>query len=93
MPDRFQVHTETNDGGKILHYCSDEISVIPDIAGRVFIELNTNDSSNLKPYRKYHAVITARNDFGVRNSTGEIQFSKPVCVSSCDKETLTCHIG
>ena len=91
MPDRFQVHTETTDGGKILHYWSDEISVTPDLAGRVFIELSTNDSSNLEPYRKYRTVITAKNDFGERNSTGEIQFSKPVCVSSSDKETLTCH--
>ena len=81
MPDQLQVHAETNDGGKILHYSSDAISVTADLLGRVFIELSTNDSSNLKPYRKYHTVITARNVFGESNSTGEIQFSKPVCVS------------
>ena len=82
MPERFQLYAETNDGGKILRYWSDEISVTPDLPGRVFIELSTNDSSNLKPYRKYTTVITAINKFGESNSTGEIQFSKSVCVSS-----------
>ena len=82
-PERFQVCTETNDGGKLLCYCSDKISVTPDLAGRIFIDLNTNDSSNLKPYRKYNTVITASNDFGEGSSTGEIQFSKLMCVHSC----------
>ena len=88
-PDQFQVCTETNDGGKLLCYCSDKISVIPDLAGRIFIDLNTNDSSNLKSYRKYNAVITASNYFGEGSSTGEIQFSKPLCVRSCYVQKCT----
>ena len=91
-PDQFQVCTETNDSGKLLCYCSDKIAVTPDLAGRIFIDLNTNDSSNLKPYRKYNTVITASNDFGEGSSTGEIQFSKPLCVHSCYKKVLKCLI-
>ena len=82
-PEQFQVCTETNDGGKLLRYCSDKMSVTPDLAGRIFINLNTNGSSNLKPYRKYNTVITASNDFGEGSSAGKIQFSKPMCVHSC----------
>ena len=90
-PEQFQVCTETNDGGKLLCYCSDKISVTPDLAGRIFINLNTNDSSNLKPYRKYNTVITASNDFGEGSSTGEIQLSKPMCVHSCYSLAYICN--
>ena len=82
MPDRFQVHAETVDGGDKVLYCTDDIPVTPDSDGRVFIQLNTSTpmctySSNiLKAYRKYNATIAAKNYFGKSNSTGEILFSK-----------------
>ena len=86
MPDRFQVHAETIDGGdndeKKLSYCTDDIPVTPDLDGMVFIQLNastptcTYSSHSLKAYRKYNATIAAKNCFGENNSTGKILFSK-----------------
>ena len=86
MPDRFQVHAQTVDGGD-PHFscCSDDIHMTPDSDRRVFLQLDTNsiptcvpDSARLVAYRNYTATIVAKNNFG--NSTGEILFSKPVCV-------------
>ena len=74
MPDKLQVHAETADGGNKALYSTDDILVIPDSDGRVFVSI-TNRSS-LKAYRKYSATVTAKNDFGEGNSTGEIAFSK-----------------
>ena len=86
MPDRFQVHAETIDGGdndeNKLSYCTHDIPVTPDSDGMVFIQLNastptcTHSSSILKAYRKYNATIATKNYFGETNSTGEILFSK-----------------
>ena len=72
MPDLFQVHAETVDGGKKALYSTDDIPVSPDSDGRVFVSIS------FKAYRKYNATITAKNDFGESNSTGAIPFSKPV---------------
>ena len=86
MPDQFQVHAETIDGGdndeNKLSYCTDDIPVTPNLDGVVFIQLNTHtptfaySSSILNAYRKYKATIAAKNYFGKSNSTWEILFSK-----------------
>ena len=87
MPDRFQVHAETVDGGNKLCYCTDDIQVTPDSNGRVLIQLNTNtstcthDNKSLKPHRRYKATITAKNIAGRSKSAGDINFSKPMCNS------------
>ena len=83
MPDLFQVHAETIDGGDKVSYCSDDIPVTPDSDGMVFIQLDASthapNSSRLMAYRDYTAWIVAKNDFGESQSTGEIPFSKLVC--------------
>ena len=79
MPDQFQVHAETADGGNKALYSTDDIPVNPDLDERVFVSIT--DRSSLKAYRKYNATITAKNDFGEGNSTGEITFSE--FVSKC----------
>ena len=89
MPDQFQVHVETVDGGNKTLYSTDDIRVTPDLDGRVFLSIT--DTNCFKAYRKYNAIITAKNKFGESNSTGEIQFSKPVCIASCINET--CYIN
>ena len=85
MPDRFQVHAETADGGNKVLYSTDDIPVTPHSDGRVSVSVT--DRSSLKAYRKYNTIITVKNDFGESNSTGEIPFSKPVCIASCIDET------
>ena len=87
MPDRFQVHAETVDGGDKLTYCTGDIWVTPDPDGRVFIPLNTSnatyscdDNSSLVRHRRYKAIITAGNIAGGTNSTGNMYFSKFVFV-------------
>ena len=87
MPDRFQVHAETVDGGNKLTYITGVIWVTPDPDGRVFIPLNTSnatylsdDNSSLAPHRRYKAIIVAGNIAGGTNSTGNIYFSKSVYV-------------
>ena len=86
MPQRFQVHAETIDSGEKLTYCTDDIQVTPNSDGRVFIQLNTSiptcspGNSSLVPHRRYKATITAKNIAGETNSTGDIHFSKFVCV-------------
>ena len=75
MPDLFQVYVETIDSGNKAFYSTDDIPVTLDVnPGRVSVIIT--DRSGLKSYRKYNATITARNDFGESNSTGEILFSK-----------------
>ena len=76
MPDRFQVRVETNDGGDKVLYTTDDIRMTPDSDGRVFVSIT--DWSSFKAYRKYIATITAKNNFGEGNSTGQIPFSKLV---------------
>ena len=39
MPDRFQVHAETNDGGDKVLYSTDDIRVTPDLDGKVFVSI------------------------------------------------------
>ena len=80
MPDQFQVHAETSDGGSKAVYSTDDIPVTLDEGGRVSVSMT--DRSSLKSYRKYNATITAKNDFGESNSTGEILFSKPCLTPS-----------
>ena len=77
MPDQFRVHAETVDDGDKVSCGSDDIPVIPDSEGRVFIQLDTN---RLMAYRDYTAWIVGKNDFGESNST--IPFSKLVCVTA-----------
>ena len=88
MPDRIQVFAETIDHGNKVFYCTDDIPVIPDSDGRVFIQLNTStmsvscrrhDSSRLEPHRKYKTIITTKNEAGDSKSTGDIHFSKLMC--------------
>ena len=79
MPGLFQVHVETVDGGDKALYSTDDIPVTLDSDGRVFVSIT--DRSSIKTYRKYNATITAKNDFGEGNSTGEIIFSE--FVSKC----------
>ena len=84
MPDRFQVYAETIDDENKLFYCTDDILMTPDSNGRVLIQLNTNTRmcrhSRLESHRRYKAVIAAKNEAGRTNSTGDIYFSKPICV-------------
>lgn len=87
MPDRFQVHAQTDDGGDPHFSCSsDDIYMTPDSDGRVLLQLDTNsiptcapDSARLTAYRNYTATIVAKNNVG--NSTGVILISKPVCIA------------
>ena len=93
MPDQFQVHAETIDGGDKISYCSDDIHVTPDSDGRMFIELDARptsilNSSGLMAYRNYTAWIIAKNDFGKSNSTGKIPFSKFVCTTRSHESAL-----
>ena len=76
MPNRFQVHTETVDGGDKVLYSTDVIRVTPGSDGRVSISIT--DLNSFKAYRKYSATITAKNNVGEGNSTGQIPFSKLV---------------
>ena len=76
MPDQIQVYAETVDGGDKVLYCTDDIPVTD---ARVLISIS--DSNSLKAYRKYNAIIVAKNVFGESNSTREIPFSKCVTVS------------
>ena len=102
IPDRFQVHAETVDGGdndeNKLSYCTDDIPVIPDSDGRVFIQLNastptcTYSSNSIKAYRRYNATIAAKNGFGERNSTGEILFSKLYVICILDSYFMLRHL-
>ena len=75
MPNRLQIHVETNDSGDKVFYSTDDIPVSPDSDGRQLIS-----TSSLKAYRKYNAIVAAKNDFGDSNSTGEISFSKSVYI-------------
>ena len=96
MPDRIQIFAETVDHGNKVFYCTDDIPATPDSDGRVFIQLNTStmsvscrrhDSSRLEPHRKYKTIITTKNEAGDRNSTGDIHFSKLMCI----QDTTVCH--
>ena len=83
MPDQYQVHAETIDSGDSFPYCTDVIQATPDSDGKVFIQLNAMScrkhySSRLEPHRKYRTIITAKNEAGESNSTGDIHFSKRV---------------
>ena len=89
MPDRFQVHADTVDGGSKVSCSSGDVPGNPDSDGRVFIQLDTISTCtpNSTAYRNYTAWIAAKNAFGESNSTGEIPFSKFVYVTaskSCD---------
>ena len=79
MPDRFQVHAQTVDGGSKVLYSTDDIPVTPGSHGRLLASIT--DRSSLEAYRKYNATITAKNDFGEGNLSGVITFSKfvPKC--------------
>ena len=79
MPDHVQVRAETVDGGDKVLYCTDDIPVTPDSDGRMLISIS--DINGLKAYRKYNAIIVAKNDFGESNSTRELPFSKCVVVT------------
>ena len=98
MPDRFQVHAETIDGGNKTLYSTDDIRVTPNLDGRVLIQLNTStptctySSNSIKAYRKYNATIAAKNDFGERNSTGEILFSKLYVICILDSYLMLSHL-
>ena len=86
MPDSFQIFAETVDGGKKKDYCTDDIQVTPGSDGRVLIQLNAStptcpfSTSHLESHRRYKAIIAAKNRAGGTNSTGNIHFSKSVCV-------------
>ena len=89
MPDLFQVHAETVDGGNKALYSTGDIPVHWTLGWKVFVSIT--DRISFKAYRKYNAIITTKNNFGESNSTGEIPFSKPVCIASCIDETHTLH--
>ena len=91
MPRGFQVHAETIDSGDKLTYHTDDIPMMPDSDGRVFIQLNTSPSgsSSLASHRRYKATITAQNKAGGTNSRGDIHFSKSVCVLPIFSAALT----
>ena len=95
MPNRFQVHAETIDSGNKLTYCTGDIQVTPNSDGRVFIQLNTSTptcssgSHSLASHRRYKATVTAQNIAGGTNSTGDIHFSKSVCVLLISSTALT----
>ena len=86
VPDLFQVHAETIDDGNKAFYCTDDIPVTLDSDGRMFIQLNrstptcTTDTSGLESHRRYKVIFTAKNEAGESNSTGDIWFSKLVCL-------------
>ena len=73
MPNRLQIYVETIDGGDKVFYSTDDIPVFPNSDGRQLISI-----SSLKAYRKYNAIVAAKNVLGDSNSTGEIPFSKSV---------------
>ena len=76
-PVQLQVTIIDDDEGKV--HRSNDTWEDPDSNGTVFI--NVSNSNILEPYRKYNAMITAKNDFGESESTGEISFSKSPCMS------------
>ena len=84
VPDLFQIHAETIDNGNKAFYCTDDIPVTLDPDGKMFIQLNastptcSSDSSSLESHRRYKVILTAKNEVGESNSTGDIWFSKPL---------------
>lgn len=82
MPDRFKIYAETVEDEDKHYYCTDYIAWTRDSDGRVVIQLNTSTPtcesgrSSLEPHRRYKAVISAENEAGQSNSTGDIRFSK-----------------
>ena len=84
MPDRIQIFAETIDDGNKTFYCTNDIPVMPDSDGKVFIQLNTSTptctpgSCSLEPHRRYRAIIATKNQAGENNSRGNVCFCKPV---------------
>ena len=99
-PDQLQITTMTIDDGLGEVNRSNGTWKDPDSDGIIFITIS--DSNILKRYRKYIAMITAKNDFGESNSTGGISFSKLVnhCFNEvyieipCNfKVSRVCHVN
>ena len=79
MPRRLKVcaFTIDDDDQNNAHFCAFQFA--PNSNGMVFIRLNESSCwPSLAHFRRYKTVITAMNDIGAANSTGEILFSKPV---------------
>jgi len=82
MPDRFKICAKTVEEEDEPYNCTDYIAWTRDSDGRVLIQLNASTPtcesgrSFLEPHRRYKAVITAENEAGQSNSTGDIRFSK-----------------
>ena len=77
MPNQLQVHAFTIDDDQNNAHCSFIIPFILNSNGMVFVRLNKGTcGSSLVHHRRYKTIISAKNDLGTTNSTGEILFSK-----------------
>ena len=77
MANQLQVHALTIDDDKNNAHCSVTIPFTLNSNGMVFIRLNKSTcESSLVHHRRYKTIISAKNDLGTTNSTGEILFSK-----------------
>ena len=76
MPNQLQVHAFTIDDDQSSVHCSFIVPFTLNSNGMVFIRLNKSTcGSSLVHHRRYKAIISAKNDLGTSNSTGEIFFS------------------
>ena len=77
MPNQLQVHAFTVDDDQSNAHCSASIPFSLNSNGMAFIGLNESTCGpKLVYHRRYKTIITAKNDLGTTNSTGEILFSK-----------------
>jgi len=78
IPNQLQVHAFTIDDARNNAHCSIIIPFTLNSNRMVFIHLNDSTcGSSLVHHRRFKTIISAKNDLGTTNSTGEILFSKP----------------
>ena len=79
MPNQLQVHAFTIDDDQNNAHCSVTIPFTLNSNGMVFIRLNKGTCGpSLMQHRRYKTIISAKNDLGTTNSTGEVLVSKPL---------------
>jgi len=77
LPNQLQVHAITVDDDQNNTHCSFIIPFKLNFNGMMFIHLNESTCEpSLTHHRRYKTIISAKNDLGTTNSTGEIRFGK-----------------
>ena len=75
MPHQFQVYILAVRDKNNVCFCV--FPFTPNSNGMMFIHLNESTCGpGLVHHRRYKAIVTAKNNLGTTNSTGEILFSK-----------------